>query len=76
MKSYTVENATSQLVTLVNDALQGETVVIRNANGLEVLLVPNEKVTLKPLKAGSARGKFKMADDFDAPLPEFAPYTE
>ncbi len=28
----------------------------------------------QPRKAGSAKGKFTMADDFDAPLEDFAEY--
>ena len=49
----------------------GEVVVIEGEASLAVKLLPTEVGSEKPLKAGSAKGLIKMAEDFDAPLLEF-----
>jgi antitoxin (DNA-binding transcriptional repressor) of toxin-antitoxin stability system len=58
---------------LIDMALRGEQVFIERDDKVMVQLVP-----LKPLrhprKAGSAKGMIEMADDFDAPLTDFAEY--
>ena len=75
---YTLDDAQGQLTELFSVAQQGKTVLIVDEQGRAVKLVPTI-VPVKPAKlrkAGSARGKVKIADDFDAPLPEFAPYAD
>ena len=75
---YTLGDAQGQLRELFSVAQQGKTVLIVDDQGRAVKLVPTIAPVkpAKPRKAGSARGKVKIADDFDAPLPEFAPYVE
>ena len=75
METYTVSDAQQSLQKLLSDAQNGKQVAIRAKNGATVKLVPTNVRNVKPRKAGSARGKFKISDDFDAPLPEFDPYT-
>lgn len=36
--------------------------------------IQNKPQTLKKRKAGSAKGKYKLAPDFDAPLEDFKEY--
>ena len=75
---YTLGDAQGQLKELFSVAQQGKTILIIDDQGRAVKLVPTivPVKPAKPRKAGSARGKVKIADDFDAPLPEFAPYVE
>jgi antitoxin (DNA-binding transcriptional repressor) of toxin-antitoxin stability system len=58
---------------LIDAALRGEPVFIERDGEALVQLIPL-KQTFHPRKAGSAKGMVKMADDFDAPLDDFAPY--
>ncbi len=76
MATYTIKNAEGSLSQLVSHAHQGKTVVIKAENGRAVKLVPTPTKLTKPRKPGSARGKIWMADDFDEPLDDFAPYME
>ena len=48
---------------------QGEEVVIAKAGKPVARLVPMEP-TAEPRRPGSARGLGRVADDFDAPMPE------
>lgn len=72
MVSYTLEDAQEHLSELLEEAAEGETVVILDKNNRAVQLVPMT-MTLKPQprKAGSARGQIVIADNFDAPLDDF-----
>jgi len=72
MKRYSLLTAESSFRDLFYDARQGGTVVIFDEGGHEVELVATPKVIPQPLKAGSARGLIKMAEDFDEPLEDFA----
>ena len=74
METYTISDAQQRLNKLLTDAQNGKQVAIKAENGSSVMLVPTSVRNVKPRKAGSARGKFKMSDDFNAPLPEFHPY--
>ena len=70
-KHYNVAEAKAQFSTLVRKALQGEEVVIARDNKPLLKLVPMGVAARKP---GSAKGKVVIADDFDAPLADFADY--
>ena len=71
-RQFGLEKASKQLKDLINAALRGEDVVIVKDERAMVRLVP---MTPKPRRpAGSARGMIHMADDFDAPLEDFAEY--
>jgi len=70
MERYSLREAQDHLAQLISDARQGKTVLILDDDEGAVQLVP-VTATPKPRKAGSARGKIKMAADFDAPLSDF-----
>lgn len=74
MERYSLRDAQHNLRELIAEAQQGKTVVILDENEQAVQLVPLTSPG-KPRKAGSARGQFSMANDFDAPLADFDDYT-
>jgi antitoxin (DNA-binding transcriptional repressor) of toxin-antitoxin stability system len=73
MKRVTVDQAQAQLEALIRSVLDGEEVVIEH-DGQAVLLVPVSPSSRRP-RFGSARDLITIADDFDAPLDDFTPYT-
>ena len=74
MKTYTIEEAKKCLPELLEAAHLGEVILIEDKANRAVKLLPTELGAEKPLKAGSAKGLIKMAEDFDAPLVEFDEY--
>jgi antitoxin (DNA-binding transcriptional repressor) of toxin-antitoxin stability system len=76
MDRYSVREAQNNLQQLIADARQGKTVFILDEDEGVVQLVSILEPPSKPRKAGSARGKIKMAPDFDAPLADFDEYME
>lgn len=62
-----------KLWNLIDAALRGEPVFIKRNDKALVQLIPLRQM-IRPRKAGSAKGMVKMADDFDAPLDDFAEY--
>ncbi len=72
MLRVTLEEAKPRLSDLINAALEGKTVFIMKDLEETVQLVPASL----PQKRyyGSAKGQIVMADDFDAPLPDFEAY--
>lgn len=68
---YNVAEAKAHFSTLVRKALRGEEVVIARDNTPLVKLVP---VRMQEPAPGSAKGRVRIADDFDAPLDDFAEY--
>ncbi len=71
MKTYSIEEAQKCLQELLAAAHLGEVIVIEGEANRAVKLLPTKGGLDKPLKAGSAKGLIKMAEDFDAPLIEF-----
>ncbi len=69
MHSVTLEEAKAALPELIGEVLRGGEVVILNNGGPAVKLVP----LVRP-GFGCLKGQIIMADDFDAPLEEFADY--
>ena len=64
-----MHEAKTQLSRLVKEVQNGEEVVIARGNICLARLVPY--ATVKPIrKAGYLKGKIRVADDFDAPLPD------
>ena len=76
MKNYSMESAVANFDELMNDAQAGLTVYIIGSDGREYELILKRMPVYKPRKPGSARGKIKMSDDFETPLPEFEPYMK
>ena len=73
MQQVNVEEATTQLPTLIDAAVRGEVVLITTDDQQTVRLVPVNP-TKQPRRPGSAKGMIHMADDFDAPLDDFREY--
>jgi antitoxin (DNA-binding transcriptional repressor) of toxin-antitoxin stability system len=70
MQQVSLNEAQEHLLTLVDAAIQGETVLIVRDDQHTVQLVP--VVSTKPTrKAGSAKGLISIAEDFDALLEDF-----
>ncbi|MBX3058898.1 MAG: type II toxin-antitoxin system Phd/YefM family antitoxin [Anaerolineae bacterium] len=75
MFQVTINEAQKKLIDLINAAMRGEEVFIMQ-NGEQVAqIVPVAKVKRQP-QFGSAKGLIRMADDFDAPLDDFADYMQ
>ena len=72
-KHYNVAEAKANFSTLVRKALRGEEVVIARDNKPLLRLVP---VGVPSRAPGTAKGRIAMADDFDAPLEDFADYEK
>jgi prevent-host-death family protein len=70
-KHFNVAEAKAHFSTLVRMALQGEDVVIARDNKPLLKLVPVAVASRAP---GSARGRIRIADDFDVPLADFSEY--
>jgi prevent-host-death family protein len=74
MHRVKIEDARTRLAELIEEATEGGDVVIARRNGTAVRLVPLHPGGVP--RFGSARGMFSMADDFGAPLEDFAPYEQ
>lgn len=71
MRIANITEAKAQLSHLVDRALAGEDVVIARAGRpLVRLTVVREDARPRDLSSGFWRGRMRMADDFDAPLPD------
>ncbi len=71
MKTFTLEEAQSNLEQLLKSAEQSETVYIEGHDNRIFELVLIARASAGAPKAGIMRGKVKLAADFDDPLPEF-----
>lgn len=72
MLQVNLEEAKGRLLELIHAVLKGETVLIINDLQEAVQLVPAASVVRRQF--GSAKGLIVMADNFDAPLPDFNAY--
>ena len=63
-----IHSAKTNLSQLVEQAMLGEDVVIAKADKPMVRLVPVQGPAMVR-KPGSMKGKIRMSEDFDAPLP-------
>lgn len=73
MHQVNVDEATTQLSSLIAAAVRGEVVLIITDDQQTVRLMP-VKQAKQPRRPGSAKGIIHMADDFDAPLEDFQDY--
>jgi antitoxin (DNA-binding transcriptional repressor) of toxin-antitoxin stability system len=73
MLQISVDKAQSKLLDLINAAMRGEKVWIITDKQQAVELVPTQRAA-RHRQFGSAKGLIVMADDFDAPLADFAEY--
>jgi prevent-host-death family protein len=73
VKIVNIHEAKTHLSRLVEEALAGEEIVIARGNEPIVRLVLVESA--RPRRTlGWAKGQLRIADDFDAPLDDFAEY--
>jgi antitoxin (DNA-binding transcriptional repressor) of toxin-antitoxin stability system len=71
MPTVTPDEAQARLPELIGQLQPGEEITITE-QGQPLAKVKKAEWTSWPCKAGSAAGKIHMADDFDAPLEDFA----
>ena len=69
MKTVNIHQAKTHLSRLVEEAAEGEEIVIAKAGRPRARLVPARTVA-KPRVAGLYKGKIRIGKDFDAPLPD------
>lgn len=69
MRTVNIHQAKTHLSRLVEEAAQGEEIVIAKHNRPVARLVALESST-RPRKPGGWEDQIWMADDFDAPLPK------
>ena len=75
MLQVNVHEAKTNLSKLIQKVVDGEEVVIAKGNLPIIKLVLIEN--LKPQRRlGTAKGKVKIANDFDAPLEDFKEYMQ
>ncbi len=67
MRQVNIHEAKTHLSRLVDDAGQGEEIVIAKAGKPVARLV---SAVPQPRRRGLLKGQISIADDFDAPLPE------
>ena len=70
MYQINIHQAKTQLSKLVEEAAQGEEIIIAKAGKPIARLVPLEKKERKPRIPGGMKGQIWMADNFDAPMSE------
>jgi antitoxin (DNA-binding transcriptional repressor) of toxin-antitoxin stability system len=73
MQRVPVRSLPAEVQQLVDDAANGETVVIVLDDDREVQLVPGERKAFNR-QVGWARGQIIIHDDFDDPVPGFEAY--
>lgn len=69
MQTVNIHEAKTQFSRLVDAAANGEEIVIAKAGKPTARLVPIERAKVTR-RFGGLKGKIRMADDFDAPLPD------
>ncbi len=72
--TVTLEEAASQLESLVKEAATGEEITITDGEIPLAKIVAAQAPKRQPRQPGSARGMIWMAPDFDAPLEDFKDY--
>lgn len=74
MQHVELDQVPIELSRLIEQALQGEEVVITQAEQ-PVLKLVRISASVSRRKRGSAKGQIRIASDFDAPLDDFQAYT-
>lgn len=69
MQTVNIHEAKTQFSRLVDAAAGGEEIVIAKAGVPTARLVPIGRIKVKR-RFGGLKGKVRIADDFDAPLPD------
>jgi prevent-host-death family protein len=69
MQTVNIHEAKTQFSRLVDAAASGEEIIIAKAGKPAARLVPLERAKVTR-RFGGLKGKVRIADDFDAPLPD------
>lgn len=69
VRTVNLYEAKTQLSKLVEDAADGEEIVIAKAGQPRARLVPLRQPSKKRREPGGSKGQIWIADDFDDPLP-------
>jgi len=72
-EAVAIGEAKTNLSRLVTRAEQGEEIVIRRGPRKVAKIVPYQTGEAQSL-FGALRGRVRIGDDFDDPIPEFDPY--
>ena len=75
MHQLTTSEAIAKLSALIKAVEQGEKIIVVGEDN-EAIHAITVQLAPQPRRAGSAKGTFFMADDFDAPLEDFKEYME
>jgi prevent-host-death family protein len=75
MHQVSLEEAKTQFLRLIHDAMSGQEIVITQQNipVVKLVSIPRSKPRAQ---FGSAKGLITMSDDFDAPLDDFKEYMQ
>ena len=73
MHTVDLADAEKQLPLLIDEAAEGEEVIIRRPDGRTFRIVPTMELKPHPI-FGSARGKIRMGDDLNAAVKDFEEY--
>lgn len=76
MANVTIFEAQARLSDLIHRLKPGDQLVITENDEPVATLARTEAEKRWPCKAGSAKGKIRIAADFDEPLEEFKEYME
>lgn len=75
MQQINITQASKNLPELIEQAINGEEIVITKDNQPVAKLIATSPVKKRwPASAGTAKGLVTMSDDFDEPLEEFKDY--
>jgi prevent-host-death family protein len=69
MKTVNIHAAKTHFSALVEEAAAGEEIIIAKAGKPVARLVPLEKKNDRSRTFGMLKGKIRISDDFDGPLP-------
>jgi prevent-host-death family protein len=75
MLQVNIHQAKTNLSKLIQKVIEGEEVIIAKGNTPIAKLILIDKIRPKR-RLGTAKGKIKMSDDFDAPLEDFKEYMK
>lgn len=70
MATVNIHEAKTHFSKLINQALNGEEVIIAKGGKPLVRLMPYSESSPSKRKGGQLKGMIKIAEDFDAPLPQ------
>ncbi len=68
MRLINMHEAKTNLSRIAEEVALGEEIIVAKAGKPKMKLVPIDKN--KKIKFGALKGKIKISDDFDSPLPE------